>query len=75
MTVLASLAKANTATDNGVAALVDGPLRIEPGAIEAAIRRAHDVRAQAFRDTIGALWRFGTRPAVDAGHGGSCPAA
>jgi hypothetical protein len=77
MKVLAPLATPLAGTDIDVGALVDygPPLRLKPGAIEAAIRRAHDVRATAFRETIGALWRFGTRPAPDAGVGRPCPTA
>jgi hypothetical protein len=75
MKILAPLATARAGTDSDVGALVDRPLRIKPGTIEAAVRRAHDVRAEAFRETIGALWRFGTRPALDASLGHSCPPA
>jgi hypothetical protein len=77
MKILEPLATSPAGTDIDVGALVDcgPPLRLKPGAIEGAIRRAHEVRAQAFRETIGALWRFGTRPALDAGLGRPCPTA
>jgi hypothetical protein len=75
MKVLAPLATTNAGRNKDVGALVDRPLRIKPGTIEAAIRRARDVRAEAFRETIGALWRFGTRPTLDPALGHPCHSA
>ena len=51
-------------------------LRHRSETLHAAIVRAHDQRAAAFRETIGALWRFATRPqnGASAGvHGSACP--
>lgn len=42
------------------------PLRIKPGAIEIAIGRAKRARAEAFRETIGALWRHAPHHHQDA---------
>ena len=78
MKVLAPLAPPSAGTDIDVGAPVDHaawPLRLEPGVIEAAIRRAHAARAQAFRETIGALWRFGGRTPLRGDLGQPCPTA
>jgi len=52
-------------------------LRRRTEVLHAAITRAHDQRAAAFRETIGALWRFASRPkeigASGGLHGGACP--
>ena len=50
-------------------------LGLDPDVIALAVRRAHALRAQAFRESIGALWRFGRRASLRADLGQPCPTA